>query len=79
MSKHFASIAVATAVLALILSAIRPSRSTPSTAGLRKHAHYGPTAAHLRAQSSQTDPHVKFISRSSGGTIFLPRTTQLLR
>jgi hypothetical protein len=40
MGKHFASIAVATAVLALILSAIRPPRSALSTAGLWKHAHY---------------------------------------
>lgn len=41
MGKHFAYIAVATAVLALILSAICPPRSTPPSAGPRKHAQYG--------------------------------------
>ena len=41
MGKHFAYIAVATAVLALILSAICPPLSAPSTAGLRKHVQHG--------------------------------------
>ena len=71
MGKHFAYIAVATAVLALILSAIRPPRSAPSTAGLRTHANYGELPLTFEPHQGQADPCVKFISRINGGTIFL--------
>jgi hypothetical protein len=71
MGKHFAYIAVATAVLALILSAICPPRSAPSTAGLRKHAQHGSCRSPSSPIRVKTDPCVKFISRSNGGTIFL--------
>jgi Beta-propeller repeat len=78
MGKHFVSIAVVTAAIALILSAFRLPRSAPSTAGLLNNSHYGQLPLTFEPNQGQADPRVKFVSRNNGATVFLTSTGAVL-
>jgi hypothetical protein len=79
MGKRLASFAIATLGLALILTATRPHHPAVSTGAARvTPEHYGSLPLSFEPNQGQTDPRVKFISRSNGATTFLTSTGAML-